>query len=136
MDFQILPNWSKKVGLSIFIFFELIAGLDSFMDGLTKVPSGTHHYFRDFFGETLYSLIYALPLIGLLNYMMSKEKVEDDYIQLIRLQSYQITIVLLILLSLGIVLFNITFQVNLGNLLSLFMILFLIIFYFKKRVEQ
>ena len=136
MDFQILPNWSKRVGLFIFFFSMFLVAGDSFMDGFKGFPIGTHHYFKDFFGKTLYFIFEILPLIGLLIYMLSKERVEDDYIRLIRLQSYQTTVIVLLTMALIVYLFNVEYQVSLDMILSLFMMLFLIIFYFKKRVEQ
>ena len=48
MNFQILPNWCKKLGLAIFIIAALLTAGDSFMDGFNNVPEGTHHYFKDF----------------------------------------------------------------------------------------
>jgi MFS superfamily sulfate permease-like transporter len=68
--------------------------------------------------------------------MLSKEKIEDDYIKLIRLQSYQTGIVVLLLIALIIFLFDITFEISLGMAISIFMMLFLVIFYFKKRIDQ
>jgi len=136
MEFQILPNWSKKLGLSVFVVFELLTVGDSFMDGFYGMPYGSHTFFKDLYGENLYSVFYALPLIGLLIYMLSKEKIEDDYIKLIRLQSYQTGIVVLLLIALIIFLFDITFEISLGMAISIFMMLFLVIFYFKKRIDQ
>lgn len=136
MDFQILPNWGKRLGLFIFLLSMFLVAGDPFMDGFIGVPSGTHHYFKDLFGETLFFFFDVLLLVGLLIYMLSKEKVEDDYIKLIRLQSYQMTIISLLIIALIIYLFDVSFQGSLDMVLSLFMILFLIIFYFKKRVDQ
>ena len=78
MDFQILPNWGKRLGLFIFLISFLLVGGDSFMDGYKGAPSGTHHFVKDFLGNTLYSFFDVLPLTGLLIYMFSKEKVEDS----------------------------------------------------------
>jgi len=136
MNFQILPNWGKRLGLFIFLISFFLVGGDPFMDGYQGVPSGTHHSVKDFLGNTLFSFFDALPLIGLLIYMFSKEKVEDDYIRLIRLQSYQATVILLLIVALAIYLFNVDYEVSLDMVLSLFMILFLVIFFFKKTAHS
>ncbi|AEM70287.1 hypothetical protein Murru_1244 [Allomuricauda ruestringensis DSM 13258] len=135
MDFQILPNWGKRLGLFIFFISMFIVAGDSFMDGYKGVPSGTHHFVKDFLGSSLFYFFDVLTLIGLLIYMLSKEKIEDDYIKLLRLESYQITIIILLIIALIIYLFDVSFQVSLGMILPIFMLLFLITFYFKKRVH-
>ena len=136
MDFQILPNWGKRLGLFIFFISFFLVGGDPFMDGFKGVPSGTHHFVKDFLGNTLFSVFDVLPLVGLFIYMLSKEKVEDDYIKLIRLQSYQFAVILLLIVAFSIFLFNVDYEVSLDMVLSLFMILFLVIFYFKKEAHS
>ena len=74
MNFQILPNWCKKLGLSVFAITEIATAGDSIMDGWRAVPEGTHHFFKDIYGETLFHILYILPTIGLLVYMLSREK--------------------------------------------------------------
>ncbi len=134
MNFQILPNWCKKLGLVIFFVAELLGAGDPFMDGFNKVELGTNHYFQDVYGPTLYSIIYVLPMFGLLIYLFSKEKIEDDYINMLRLQSYQITITVFLIIAF--VIYLITRNINLGleMTLELFMITYLIIFWTKKRI--
>ncbi|MDF0714904.1 hypothetical protein PY092_01985 [Muricauda sp. 334s03] len=136
MDFQILPNWGKRLGLFIFFISLFLVAGDGFLDGFNGSPEGTHHYFEDLLGTTLFYFFNVLPLIGLLIYMLSKESVEDDYIRLIRLQSYQSTVILLLMVALAIYLFNVDYKVSLDMVLSLFMILFLVIFYFKKEAHS
>ncbi len=133
MSFQILPNWFKKVGVVIFILFSLLTAGDSFMDGLTGVTEGTHHYFRDLYGKTLFSIFYILPTLGLLVYLFSKEKTEDDFIMILRLQSYQITVVIFLLIAFIVYLVYPKIQLSLDLWLSLFMIFYLILFSYKKK---
>jgi len=133
MNFQIFPNWFKKVGLTIFFLFSLLTAGDPIMDGLNLVAEGTHHYFRDLYGNKLYSVFYILPTLGLLFYFFSKEKTEDDFITLLRLQSYQITVVVFLLIAFMVYLFYPKIQLSLDLWLSLFMISYLIIFSYKKK---
>ena len=134
MNFQILPNWCKKLGLAIFIIAALLTAGDSFMDGFNNVPEGTHHYFKDLYGPILFHLLYILPVFGLLIYLFSKEKIEDDLIKLLRLQSYQITIISFILSALVIYLFSHQIDISLEITLELFMMVYLIVFWNKKRL--
>ena len=92
MKIQILPNWFKKVGLIMFIVGSIIGGGDDFYDGLTGAAySSEAGKFSMFLGENLIHIFYVLSFIGLLIYMLSKEKVEDDYINKLRLESFQLT---------------------------------------------
>lgn len=133
MSFQILPNWCKNLGVSLFIITSLLTAGDPFMDGSSGVPLGTHHFFKDFYGTILFSILDIFPTISLLIYLLSKEKIEDDFIKLLRLEAYQITIA--IFLSLAFIFYIISPDTSFGLdwFLSLFMIIFLIIFYFKKQ---
>jgi len=133
MNFQIFPNWFKKVGLTIFILFSILTAGDPIMDGLNLVAEGTHHYFRDLYGNKLYSVFYILPTLGLLLYFFSKEKTEDDFIRLLRLQSYQITVIIFLLVAVITYIVNPKVQLSLDLWLSLFIMLHLIIFSIKKK---
>lgn len=136
MNVQILPNWGKRLGLFVFFISLFLVAGDGFLDGFNGSPDGTHHYFEDLLGTTLFYFVNVLPVIGLLIYMLSKEKVEDDYIRLIRLQSYQTTVIILLIIALAIYLFDVYYEVSLDMVLSLFMILFLVIFHFKKEAHS
>lgn len=133
MNFQILPNWCKKTGLAIFILFSLLTAGDSVMDGWTGVTEGTHHYFKDLYGNELFSVFYILPTLGLLVFLFSKEKTEDDFIRFLRLQSYQITVVIFLLIAFIVYVVNPKMQFSLELWLSLFMIFYLILFSYKKK---
>lgn len=133
MSFQIFPNWCKKLGLVVFIVSAIFTAGDSFMDGFKGVEEGTHHYFKDLYGPNLFHFFYILPTIGLLVYLLSKEKIEDDYIKLLRLDSYQLTVIIFLLVAIIFYVFLPKIKVSLDMILSLFMLSFLVIFYFKKR---
>ena len=135
MSFQVFPNWCKKIGLTLFIITSLLTAGDSFMDGFKAAPEGTHHFFNDLYGKNLYHFLSILPTVGLLIYMLSKEKIEDDYIKLLRLTSYQLTVVVLLLVAFLFYSFLPQIHFSLDMALSLFMLLFLSIFYFKKNQE-
>ncbi|NKI31350.1 hypothetical protein [Croceivirga thetidis] len=135
MSFQIFPNWFKKLGLGVFIVSTIFTAGDPFMDGFKGVEEGTHHYFKDFLGQTIYYILNILPTVGLLVYMLSKEKIEDDYLKLLRLSTYQLTVIITLLISFGLYVLSPQIKFSLDMALSLFMLLFLVVFHFKKNQD-
>jgi hypothetical protein len=65
---------------------------------------------------------------------MSKEKIEDDYINKLRLESYQLTILLGLFITFVIYIISGNQSLNLDYFINLFMIFYLIIFAIKKRI--
>ncbi|BFP41332.1 hypothetical protein FGF1_21770 [Flavobacteriaceae bacterium GF1] len=133
MNFQVLPNWCKKLGLGLFVIASLLTGGDAFKDGVEGVPMGTNHFFKNLYGSRLDHFLSLLPIFGLLIYMLSKEKIEDDYIKFLRLNSYQLTVIILLVVAFIIYIFSPEIKFSLDITLSLFIVLFLVIFYFKKN---
>ena len=71
--------------------------------------------------------------LGLIIYFLSKEKIEDDYINKLRLESYQLTIIIGVILSF--ITFIIFKNIEIQNSLFLesFLMIYLLIFWYKKR---
>lgn len=129
MKTQILPNWCKKLGLVVFLSGSIPMFILGYMDGIEE--SMIDLYVRYPYAR------YAefLELIGILIYFLSKEKIEDDYIQKLRLESYQITVILGLSLLLLLSVFFENTNVNSKNVVEFFLIVFLLVFYSKKRAE-
>jgi len=145
MNIQILPNWFKKVALIVFIVSSILSGGDDFIAGWNDAQNNkkmnfeqtnhNQHYFTNMIGgEKVIHWIAVLATISLLTYMISKEKVEDDYIKLIRLESYQLAFLILVVLSLLSFIINKKFLSDLDDSVNLFMLLYLVVFYIKKRL--
>lgn len=139
MSFQVLPNWCKKLGVIVFVVFSFLEGRDAFFEGFLGIPEKTLHSqgvfsFRAFFGENLMLVFSTISLLGIIVYMFSKEKVEDDFINKLRLESYQLTALLIIIVSLIFYIGNFGKTVELGTFISLFLFIYLLIFAFKKRL--
>jgi hypothetical protein len=154
MKLQILPNWCKKLGLAMFIIFSCIAAGDDFLEGFevgynsTRLPTEINvensnytppakseiSIFKNYFGAKTLRYLDALSIFGILMYMLSKEKVEDDYINQLRLESYQLTAIVGILISILLYAFSENIKLSLDYFITLFMYFYLITFFIKKRI--
>ena len=144
MNVQILPNWFKKIALLLFAISFIIVGLDDFLDGFHGARNNTEynmpienigsHLMRDLVGGEKGMYIFKIiSLVSILVYMVSKEKVEDDYIKTLRLESFQLSFLIIILVGILFILFDINELYGLFDSLTLFLWLYLIIFFIKKR---
>ncbi len=145
MNLQIFPNWGKKVGVAIYILFFGLEARDPFMEGWYvaeyKLPFGTNFSlkehglfsFQEYFGDNLMLLFGTLTFVGMLIYMLSKEKVEDDFINKLRLESYQLSFIGVAILGLVLHLLSLDAEFGLETILSLLLGAYLIIFAIKKR---
>jgi len=136
MKVQILPNWCKKLGFFIFLTTSIISGGDDFMDGLKerayKSEQGSN-FFSNYFGENLLHIFSVLAIVGLIIYMISKEKIEDDYINKLRLESFQLTAIIGLLLSLVLFAFTNNLELTLDYFIVLFLWVYFIVFFIKKN---
>jgi hypothetical protein len=138
MKTQILPNWCKKLGITLFIVFSFISGLDDFIDGFNSgkgLQIGDSNLFKSYFGENLLHYFSVISIIGMIIYMLSKEKIEDDYINKLRLESYQLTAIIGLIISLILYGFSENLKFTLDYFISLFMYFYLITFFIKKRLD-
>ncbi len=136
MNFQILPNWCKKLGLILFTIGALISFYEGFSEGIYSscnvTDSITHPKHSNCINDYIY-IFSLLEIIGMMVYMMSKEKIEDDYINLLRLESYQLTFFINIVIALLLFIFKKEMLVEFDFYLSVFLLTYLIIFARKKR---
>jgi len=145
MKLQILPNWFKKVGLILFIVGSIIGGGDDFADGFsTALPRDSKINFHEngiitafVGGENTTHIFYALSFIGMLIYMLAKEKVEDDFINKLRLESFQLTSITALSITILIFVFSNSKNPNipLDYFLTLFFWFYLTTFYIKKNID-
>ncbi|WP_456376294.1 hypothetical protein [Lutibacter sp.] len=138
MKIQIFPNWCKKLGLIIFFLFSFVSGGDDFIDGLIGHPYKSEigsTLFLSYFGENLIHFFDVLGIIGILIYMMSKEKIEDDYITKLRLESFQLTAIIGLSLTILLYAFSKDIKLTLDYFIMLFLMFYLVIFFIKKRID-
>ena len=144
MNIQILPNWSKKIGVIIFFIGSIIGGSNDFRSGFLDgynhsnpdyvKPELKPMFFERLFGETGLHIFEILGIIGMIIYILSKEKIEDDYINKLRLESFQVTS--LIMLVSAIILYAVSenLKLSLDYFVTLYLMFYLIIFFIKKRI--
>jgi hypothetical protein len=132
MKIKMLPNWGKKLGFLVFITCSFIAGYSDFLDGLTGQSFNSGRY-EDLVGKQSRHILEILSILGLIIYMFSKEKVEDDYINKLRLESFQLTS--FIGLAITIIAYAISEEIRLtlDYFIILFLWIYLGVFAIKKR---
>jgi len=146
MKIQILPNWFKKVGLLLFIVGTIIGFGDNlstaFKEGANEssgnvkaFPISESTFFASAFGENIVHIFYILSLIGMIIYILSKEKIEDDYINKLRLESYQLTALISLFVALILFVFSSQLKFNIDDFITNFLFIYLITFFIKKRID-
>lgn len=158
MKLQILPNWCKKIGLVIFIISFIIGSGDDFREGFNSGYNSTRNsettktleneknvneqlndlnqptFLFKTFGETGLHIFEILSIFGMLIYMLSKEKIEDDYIHKLRFESYKLSSIIWLLAAILIYAFNENFKLSIDYFIFLFIWTYLITFFIKKRI--
>ena len=146
MKIKMLPNWGKKMGLLLFfiglvVVFTAVSNRESFCEGYNSYDTSISEkqnlepiLIEKWFGESTIHIFEVLTILGLLVYMLSKEKIEDDYINTLRLESYQLTSIIILVFALGLYDFSENLKLSLDAFATLFLMSYLIIFALKKRV--
>jgi hypothetical protein len=133
MQISFLPNSFKKVGI-VFVIASFITGYQDivrgFQRGYTSQPYDVP--MRAVSLTSLESWSDILLFVGMLIYVFSKEKIEDEYLFQKRAESFTLSFVGILLVSFMLFLAGITVTKILW-LLFVQLASFLIIFYFKKR---
>lgn len=147
MNFQILPNWSKRLGLIFFItaslingginFFKVsktIQGIDPTSFGkLNEDESGFRTLLNAFIGGGLNTSIHIFAIVGMIIYILSKEKTEDDYINKLRLEAFQITTVVGLLVVILLFFLSKDLKLTLDYIIYPFLWFYIAIFFIKRR---
>lgn len=154
MDIKILPNWCKRFGFILFIVFAIIGMTDGSIDEFNKgyyeadnkgkpVDKGDCYEYADgtsfqkssvfnkYFSPRALELFSALTGIALLLVLLAKGKIEDEYIRQLRLESFQLTTLIGLILCVLFLLFDFNIQTLLVDIIYLYVILYLLIFNVK-----
>tara|TARA_B110000908_G_C10118007_1_gene386279 strand:- start:357 stop:809 length:453 start_codon:yes stop_codon:yes gene_type:complete len=148
MTIQILPNWCKKLGLILFIVASLLNGSLNFINNsinkygisgintseLGEQPNGLLTLLNAFSGGALSYGIDFFAIVAILIYMISKEKVEDDYINKLRLESFQLTFIIGLITTIVIYILDKNLKLTLDYFIFPLLWSYIIIFFIKRRM--
>ena len=98
------------------------------------LPNEPPEQFKRFLPEIFSQLSDYILLIGLLIYLVSKNKREDEFIQKIRYESAYIVLVITILGILVLYIINPEIKLNASYLLAFQMLFYLLVMFFRKRI--
>lgn len=137
MRIHVLPNLYKKLGLFLFIIGSIVGGGDDFIDGFTGTPYNESVGAITIFvgGEVVIHIFNIIAIVGMLIYMLSKEKIEDDYINILRLESFQLTSIIGLSFTILVFSFSKDLKLTLDYFIILFVWIYLIVFFVKKRID-
>ncbi len=146
MKFAFLPHYFKKVGIAgLFVFIaiivatSIIATIQALQHGTPPLGGGFtegYQYGTEWGKATMLKnwwivrLCSTLMLLSIACHMLAKEKIEDEYMDVIRWESLRLSLVISIGLTIAGILFSITMQAKL--LLIIQYIIYLVIFKIKK----
>lgn len=145
MNIQILPNWCKKVGFTFFclgIVLMLIYVMEPIfadsLDSARERGAQTGKRVAEFLFRPLENesrLVYFAKLImivGVAAFMLAKEKFEDEYMIKLRMESYQLTLFLLVIIYVLCLVFNVLRAFS-DFFIFLFFAIYLLLFYLKRE---
>ncbi len=136
---KLLPHAFKWIGLVVFllgfIFGAIDDGRQGFMEGYNETVNDPVEYnFEPILPERVsYFADYTL-LFGLLIYILSKNKIEDEFAQKIRFESAFLCLILTIAIVLIIDIINPEFELSPSTFLAMQMFAYLIIRSVKRKI--
>ena len=143
MNIQILPNWFKRIALVVFIVSSILSQGDDFIQGFNdgmsytsnKSPQISQDFITNMIGGKQNAYYFKIiTLASLLTYLLSKEKIEDDYIKLLRLETYQLSFLIIVIVAFIFFVLGKEHLYNLYDSVQVFLWLYLIIFFLKKHL--
>ncbi len=131
MNIQVLPNYAKKAGLLLYIIGAAPSAYSGFIAGIN---AGSKSEIFNFI-PSRFSYFEVIMYIGILVYFLSKEKIEDDYINKLRLESFQLTAVIGVSITFIMYLFSHDLTTPINAVFETFLFIYLLVFYLKKRAD-
>jgi len=131
MKIQILPNIFKKIGLLLFFLSFINPWMIGFFEGLLGMPCDCENWTTPYWMKVLETV----SLSGMILYFLAKENIEDELVYRLRLEAMSITFIigLGVLWLIQLLSINSLFNIKTSVVFYCYMILFLIIYHYKKR---
>ena len=131
MKTQILPHKFKIVGFFLFIIGFILSGINSFMEGWHSVDKNFTGDLKTF-SERTEHIFNIMFVVGTIVYMISKEKIEDEYINKLRLESFQLSSLIFLFIALIAFIFPTQTKFSVDEFILVFVPIYLVTFYIKK----
>lgn len=150
MKTQLFPNWCKKLGLSLFFIAFLVNGSFNFFNsssiqgidikGLIEISKNDGGFMRDFrglfnaFTGGASAYVDVLAIIGMIIYLISKEKIEDDYNNKLRLETFQLTSIITLIAAMVIYIVSRDLKLTINYFILPFTWVYMILFFIKRKL--
>jgi len=139
---KLLPHYFKWIGLIIFFVGLTVNIIDDgrrgfiegYNDAIDDPSERIETEFHPVFPDRVTHFSDIALLIGLLIYILAKNKMEDEFMQKLRYESAFLVMVLSLFIVLIIYLFNENFKIDPSTFLSLQMIGYLLVRLFKRKL--
>ena len=130
---KLLPHYFRWIGIGLLIL-SFVFGIDDFLLGLTGAVRNSPEDFKKIFPDIFPKISDFVLLIGLLIYLVSKNKREDEFIQKIRYESAYIVLIITILGILVLYIVNPHIKLNAPYLLAFQMLFYLVVVFIRKKM--
>jgi len=137
---KLLPHYFKWIGLTVFLIGFMVSMIDDgrhgFIDGWNDARSSGEDeilYVR-IMPELISKLADYATMLGLLIYILSKNRMEDELAQKLRYESAFIVLVITIIWVLVLYIINHDTKIDPSYLLSIQMLFYLVVKFFRKRM--
>jgi uncharacterized membrane protein YidH (DUF202 family) len=130
---KLLPYYFKWIGIGLLIL-SFVFGIDDFLLGFTGAFLNGPPKYNQIFPDIFPQISDFILLIGLLTYLVSKNKREDEFIQKIRYESAYIVLITTILGILLLYITNPDIKLSASYLLAFQMVFYLVVKFFRKRM--
>lgn len=115
----------------------IVGGVPEFIEGYndaTPCDNCVHDTINSPFSEQTAFILSVISLLGMIIYAVSREKIEDEFIKMLRWQSATLAFVITaVLMLITLLIYRKADILTAYNILEIQLYLYLIIFFFKKR---
>jgi hypothetical protein len=143
MQLQLLPNYFKKIGFTLFVLTvwpELLRGfiagynaeVESTLTKLPNLPAEFAFLGIEIFSDAFFEVFSILSVVGLIIYALSRDKVIDEFLLKLRMEALHITFFLSAALIFVLLLFDIKSEMSALYVLDIQVIIFLVAKKLKK----
>ncbi len=132
MKYQFLPHYFKYIGLTLFLVTGLLPNIESFVDGFSGNLYGTRSLSIP---EIFHSQAFHLTTyLSILMYALAKDKIFDEFMLQIRLETMYIVFFVTLIVLVIILLINEEWKMSPSYFFEAQIVLFLVINKIRKQI--